>query len=90
MANSKPENPSAFPYPYDANTDGMDVYEPSGGSEGMTLRDYFAAKALMGSIAYSGQNAMSLGSDNSRKVAAEWCYEMADVMLAARSKGGES
>ncbi len=46
--------------------------------EGMTLRDYFAAKAL---IAYYED-----GSSADVKNAAEWCYEMADAMMAERSK----
>jgi hypothetical protein len=48
-------------------------------SSGMTLRDYFAAKALEGSLA-------SLEPNESwdEKRAAKWCYEMADAMLSAR------
>ena len=48
---------------------------------GMTLRDYFAAKAMQGSLS----NADDV---NSMAIFAEWCYEMADAMLAAREKGG--
>lgn len=48
---------------------------------GMTLRDYFAAKAMQGSLS----NADDV---NSMARFAEWCYEMADAMLAAREKGG--
>ena len=43
---------------------------------GMTLRDYFAAKALQG---------MSAEIDDEVR-AARWCYEMADAMLEARKK----
>jgi len=43
---------------------------------GMTLRDYFAAKALAG---------MSEGIENETR-AAQWCYAMADAMLEARKK----
>lgn len=51
-------------------------------TEGMTLRDYFAAKAMQGLIAQSSGSAL-----NSRKhVAAQYAYEMADAMLAERSK----
>lgn len=47
-------------------------------NEGMTLRDYFAAAALTGLWASAGEG--SFGVD------AESCYEMADAMLAERSK----
>ena len=44
---------------------------------GMTLRDYFAAKALQGIMACNGvyENEAQL---------ARWCYEQADAMLEAR------
>lgn len=48
---------------------------------GMTLRDYFAAKALQGLLAQSMGTA--LGSDP--KLAAEYAYAAADEMLKARS-----
>ena len=48
---------------------------------GMTLRDYFAAKAMQGLIAQSAGTA--LGSRV--EIAAEYAYAAADAMLAARS-----
>ena len=49
--------------------------------QGMTLRDYFAAKALDISMHhlkdYYGINKQNV---------AEWCYEMADAMLKEREK----
>ena len=48
--------------------------------EGMTLRDYFAAKAMQGLLAQSCGTA--LGSDP--KFAAEYAYATADAMLKAR------
>lgn len=48
-------------------------------SEGMTLRDYFAAKALQGMLAENGGGAMS------NVKLAEWAYDIADSMLKARS-----
>ena len=48
--------------------------------EGMTLRDYFAAKAMQGLIAQSAGTA--LGS--SVEIAAEYAYAAADAMLKAR------
>lgn len=47
---------------------------------GMTLRDYFAAKAMQGVIAQACGTA--LGSDP--KYAADYAYAAADAMLAAR------
>lgn len=48
---------------------------------GMTLRDYFAAKAMQGLLAQSCGTA--LGSDPIH--AAQYAYAMADAMLAERS-----
>jgi hypothetical protein len=46
----------------------------------MTLRDYFAAKAMHAHITHDG-------SDDIRETGvARWAYEMADAMLAERSK----
>ena len=50
--------------------------------EGMTLRDYFAAKAMQGLLAQSCGTA--LGSDP--KFAAEYAYATADAMLKARNQ----
>lgn len=55
------------------------------GQEGMTLRDYFAAKAMQAAI--SGHIA-HYGHDDyfySVKTIASYSYEMADAMLKARS-----
>lgn len=49
-------------------------------NDGMTLRDYFAAKALQG-ICASGPGLEMLNS----RIAAE-SYELADAMLAERAK----
>jgi hypothetical protein len=53
---------------------------PVGSYAGMTLRDYFAAKAMQG--------LMSARNPILTKIAdiAEGAYEMADAMLAERSK----
>jgi hypothetical protein len=48
------------------------------GGLGMTLRDYFAAKAMHASLSLDPANAASSGEH------ARWAYEMADAMLAAR------
>jgi hypothetical protein len=44
---------------------------------GMTLRDYFAAKAI---IAYHADGKFSSCED-----VANWCYRLADAMLKARN-----
>ena len=46
---------------------------------GMTLRDYFAAKVMQGSIDSSWFH-----SDHNRS--AKWCYEVADAMIKAREQ----
>ena len=44
---------------------------------GMSLRDYFAAKAMQGLMA-------SPANPESMKVAAKWSYNLADAMINAR------
>ena len=46
--------------------------------QGMTLRDYFAAKAI---IAYHSDGEFSNSEDG-----ASWCYRLADAMLEAREE----
>jgi hypothetical protein len=48
--------------------------------EGMTLRDYFAAKAMQGIVADPD---LAMGCDK----IAEWAYTQADAMLKARDAG---
>ena len=50
---------------------------------GMTLRDYFSAKAMQGAIS-SSSDKLDFGHD----IGAAWAYQVADAMLAARDKGG--
>jgi hypothetical protein len=57
---------------YPTSNYGAIVPISTGYSEGMTLRDYFAAKAI---------NKCPL---NSHSDAAQWCYARADAMLKAR------
>ena len=54
-------------------------YEYGGESDGMTLRDYFAAKALQGMFA-SGNLPKSVSDEELAAVA----YQTADAMLKAR------
>ena len=49
--------------------------------EGMTLRDYFAAKAMQGAIA-SSSDKLDFGPD----IGAAWAYQVADAMIAARGE----
>ena len=64
---------SAFPYA----SDGVFDY-----GTGMTLRDYFAAKAMQGLLAQSQGSAF----DSHVDVGACWAYQMADAMLKAREQ----
>lgn len=50
--------------------------------QGMTLRDYFAAKAMQGMLANSKHGNPLVDKDRFSK----WCYQMADEMLKAREK----
>jgi hypothetical protein len=63
---------SGFPYP----------------DSGMTLRDYFAAKAMQSLVA-SWQNAHDVTYER-LNATAEGSYMLADAMLAARQQGGEA
>ena len=47
-------------------------------SEGMTLRDYFAAKAMQGYLTHEQ------AANSPEDVVAGWAYSMADAMLRAR------
>ena len=60
--------------------------------QGMSLRDYFAAKAMQGYIAYMGcgpDKVDSIGKDESepnKTVIARCAYKFADAMIAEREK----
>lgn len=69
--NKKPQNPVAFPHGY-----GTDVYERA--ELGMSLRDYFAAKAMQGCCVCEGPEFPS------PTVIAKWSYAVADEMLKER------
>ncbi|NIF28375.1 hypothetical protein F3J44_18565 [Pantoea sp. Tr-811] len=68
---SKPTGGPAFPVPGLQHDDDFN---------GMTLRDYFAAKALQGLCADPNT------ADAIRENLVAECYELADAMLAARVK----
>lgn len=50
--------------------------------DGMTLRDYFAAKIVQAQVG----NPMRLGDDEAHRLMAERAYRVADAMLKERSK----
>lgn len=52
--------------------------------EGMTLRDYFAAKAMQGFIAYATAKGIYVPQDDELASAA---YQLADAMLRHRDSG---
>lgn len=70
-------NPAAFPSPGVVIPDAG--ARQQGAYEGMTLRDYFAAKAMQ--AAATNQK----GADGfTFEQRAEWAYQQADAMLKAR------
>jgi hypothetical protein len=73
----KQDGGPAFPFPV---SDAM----PTGGTRqpGMTLRDYFAAKALQGFL----PNYHTERSQDGDEALAKLAYRMADAMIAARAK----
>ncbi len=70
---------SAFPLPLGT----MNCSEPEQ-SGGMTLRDYFAAKAMQGILAGDHPNPITREADP-LPVIAKSAYAMADCMLKARA-----
>jgi hypothetical protein len=58
--------------------------EENGSPNGMSLRDWFAGMALMGSMASDGPGYEFTGSAEDR---GRYCYKCADGMLAARKEG---
>ena len=76
----------AFPVPHLVTVHGEVVNH--GATGGMSLRDYFAAKA-MGHLSQPLLKAMAQqGIPPNCHEVAKLCYEIADAMLAERAKGG--
>jgi hypothetical protein len=73
----------AFPWRYmDRDSMGQEVTREQG--EGMTLRDYFAGQALVGTVlSHLSQGGITYDST------ARDAYRYADAMLAAREKGAK-
>lgn len=59
-------------------------YAVDGSNEGLTIRDWFAAKAMQGLIA--SPRGTPTGADATDTYYAEMAYIMADAMLAEREK----
>ena len=55
-------------------------------SEGMTLRDYFAAKAVVGMFYPAVVACLEHDHDLDCDKIAEFCYKMADAMIEEREK----
>jgi hypothetical protein len=89
---TEPENPVAFPNPGMYFVRDNESVEINPTTYGMSLRDYFAAKALQGFLANSGgpiqPNGMTgWGLTNCDvKYVAEYSYDFADAMLLARAR----
>lgn len=74
---TKPDNPPAFPLEKQRDVNG-DYYYPAQ-HQGMTLRDYFAARAMP----------RSLAKMETMSEMAAVCYRAADAMLAERARKEE-
>lgn len=82
------DNPQAFPQPIATALDGS-MYcssERHLDFAGMTLRDYFAAAALQGMLAYYNKDSGDFHTNSSFEKNAEYAYQQADAMLAQRAK----
>lgn len=75
----------AFPLSKDAALDPVTDMSGADISSGMSLRDWFAGQAMAGWLAcYAPGDAVKAPG------VARFAYEIADAMLAARTKGGAS
>ena len=76
MSNTNTGGPAFPALPITRESNGELIYQ----SAGLTMRDYFAAKALQGMLAENGGGAMS------NVKLADWAYDIADSMLKAREQ----
>lgn len=74
----------AFPTPIALSPQGDVYYADMGTAGGMTLRDYFAAKALTGLLTRAKDENTS--HDEYVKLIAEASYNYADALIVQRSK----
>ena len=70
-------NESAFPWQIDNG-------ETMRGHKGMTLRDYFAAKAMQPVVDDFLASGWSFANEDLSQFVAQHCYAIADAMLKAR------
>ena len=78
------KNQSAFPQPMQIQNE---LHPKYGEDKGMTLRDYFAAKALSSTQAPAiGLMTLAEGRNVIDPWPCEWAYKVADAMLKARGK----
>lgn len=82
-AETKIPNPNAFPViiPFQTRDHNHDLITDYNITEGMTLRDYFAAKALNGILAK-----YNLKSPEDQETVCKLSWELADEMLKHRPK----
>ena len=72
------KNPPAFPlHNHGVQTLGMHI-------SGMTLRDYFAAKAMQPVVDDFLASGWSFANEDLSQFIAQHCYEIADAMMKAR------
>lgn len=92
---SAPENPPAFPRTESRNSEGPVCLQDSTARivsvGGITLRDYFAGQALVGILSnatWTDALVKHNGTDKDRLLEdiGGQCYDIADAMLAERSK----
>ena len=75
----------AFPRPFSVDDADPDISYPA--HTGMTLRDYFAAKAMQGLMTRKEQGGFDFAvyEKDAMRVAL-WAYDLADEMLKARNQ----
>lgn len=71
---TRPDNPAAFP-----------VSDGTCTQQGMDLRDYFAAQAMIGIMSTAGAFQRA---DRREEMVARKAYEFADALLLARKEDG--
>ena len=55
---------------------------------GMTLREWLAGMAMQGELANNACLGSGVSNDEDRARFAEWCFKMADAMIAESDKQG--
>jgi hypothetical protein len=73
-------NPPAFPRPFSADDVDSDLSYPA--HVGMTLRDYFAAKAMQSLVMKFNEDSLDWNAHEESEIA----YQIADAMLKAREQ----